>query len=235
MNELSSQAGKTILFVSHDMGAIQNLCNIGMLFDKGQCVFSGEAHESVRQYLELGSENKNTVMRWDKSDNENYSFSETVKIKGYGVVDEDRKLANTQLLGSKKYRVIIEAELLKPEPNLDFFVSLFLEDGSLLYVTDLYDSGNISPGDIQPGKITLSFELPTYFLSNQRYFLEMSCLIHYRGWPLPFNASEQTRLYFDFYQDKQSNLLYETSHPMVNSGVRPGLLAPVIPWQNDPH
>jgi lipopolysaccharide transport system ATP-binding protein len=50
-----SQGGRTVLFVSHNMAAVQALCGRGVLLDRGRVVFDGRASEAVRQYLESGS------------------------------------------------------------------------------------------------------------------------------------------------------------------------------------
>src|SRR5687767_332516 len=46
-----SKSGRTILFVSHNMGAIQNLCRKAILLDKGQVESSGEINKTINQYL----------------------------------------------------------------------------------------------------------------------------------------------------------------------------------------
>ena len=42
--------GRTVLFISHNMDAIQRLCNRGMLLDRGRLVASGSIDEVVAQY-----------------------------------------------------------------------------------------------------------------------------------------------------------------------------------------
>ncbi len=46
-----SKQGRTILFVSHQMAAIESLCNKGLVISGGNLVFSGTARESVEHYL----------------------------------------------------------------------------------------------------------------------------------------------------------------------------------------
>ena len=46
------EEGRTILFVSHNMGAIQMLCKRGLLLDKGVITASGSAEEVVSRYLQ---------------------------------------------------------------------------------------------------------------------------------------------------------------------------------------
>jgi ABC-type polysaccharide/polyol phosphate transport system ATPase subunit len=44
--------GKTILFVSHSMDAIKNLCNRAILIDKGQLIMDGDPKDVVEKYME---------------------------------------------------------------------------------------------------------------------------------------------------------------------------------------
>lgn len=48
--------GKTVLFVSHNMAAIQRLCDLGLVLDAGQVLFAGTASEAVETYVRLTSE-----------------------------------------------------------------------------------------------------------------------------------------------------------------------------------
>ncbi|MDH3776787.1 MAG: ABC transporter ATP-binding protein [Desulfobulbaceae bacterium] len=46
-----SKEGRTIFFVSHNMGAVESLCNQALLMDYGRVVQSGETHNIVSSYL----------------------------------------------------------------------------------------------------------------------------------------------------------------------------------------
>jgi lipopolysaccharide transport system ATP-binding protein len=46
-----AKAGRTVLFVSHDMGAIESLCNWGLLLESGKKAAEGKIHEVVSTYL----------------------------------------------------------------------------------------------------------------------------------------------------------------------------------------
>jgi len=43
--------GRTVLFVSHNMGALETLCRKGILLESGGKVFEGGIHETVSKYL----------------------------------------------------------------------------------------------------------------------------------------------------------------------------------------
>ena len=53
MGDVSKGEGRTVLFVSHNMGAIQNLCNKGIVLDKGKLVFDGNQNESLDYYSKI--------------------------------------------------------------------------------------------------------------------------------------------------------------------------------------
>src|ERR1019366_3244097 len=51
MNELSP-VGRTVLFVSHNVAAVENLCRHGIVLDEGRLVFEGTSKDAVRHYLD---------------------------------------------------------------------------------------------------------------------------------------------------------------------------------------
>lgn len=46
------RSGRTVLFVSHNMAAVENLCQRGIFLRNGRVVFDGTAKETVLQYIE---------------------------------------------------------------------------------------------------------------------------------------------------------------------------------------
>ena len=51
-NELRDE-GKTIVFVTHDMGSMQRFCHRALLLERGTLVYLGEPHEVADRYLEI--------------------------------------------------------------------------------------------------------------------------------------------------------------------------------------
>jgi len=51
MQDVSQEEGRTVLFVSHNMASIKQLCQSGVLLDKGQVVYRGSAADTVGEYL----------------------------------------------------------------------------------------------------------------------------------------------------------------------------------------
>ena len=51
MGDISKEEGRTILFVSHNMGAIKELCTRVIMLNKGELKQEGEKNEIIRSYL----------------------------------------------------------------------------------------------------------------------------------------------------------------------------------------
>ncbi|UOQ67210.1 ABC transporter ATP-binding protein [Hymenobacter volaticus] len=50
MKDVSVNDGRTVLFVSHNMAAIQQLCTSGVLLKNGQLVFGGNVRDTLQEY-----------------------------------------------------------------------------------------------------------------------------------------------------------------------------------------
>ncbi|MCR5028020.1 MAG: ABC transporter ATP-binding protein [Fibrobacter sp.] len=65
MQDVSKGEGRTVLFVSHNMGAVKNLCKRGIVLDQGQVAFDGGVEEAVGYYTGKNhiSENNELIHR----------------------------------------------------------------------------------------------------------------------------------------------------------------------------
>jgi lipopolysaccharide transport system ATP-binding protein len=67
MNDATSKEGRTVLFVSHNMAAVQNLCTKGLHLQFGQTIEYGNIQSVIQNYLRQGNENL-TIGKADLSD-----------------------------------------------------------------------------------------------------------------------------------------------------------------------
>lgn len=51
MHDISHHQGRTVLFVSHNMSSIQNLCTKGILLKNGKIDFNGDIGDTIQRYL----------------------------------------------------------------------------------------------------------------------------------------------------------------------------------------
>lgn len=50
-----AQEGRTVIFVSHNMGSVRNLCKSGIVLQRGEVNFKGAANDAVDDYLRQGN------------------------------------------------------------------------------------------------------------------------------------------------------------------------------------
>ena len=53
MNDVAN-SGRTVLFVSHNMDAVKNLCSRALLLQQGKIMYEGSVKEALEKYHNLG-------------------------------------------------------------------------------------------------------------------------------------------------------------------------------------
>lgn len=82
-----SQEGRTIIFVSHNLGSIRKLCNKGLVLSKGNLVFNGEINAAVDAYLDslpAHDTQGNNSITFKREDSKLFQFTEICIEDGYG-------------------------------------------------------------------------------------------------------------------------------------------------------
>ncbi len=60
MEDVAKNQGRTVLFVSHNMGAVKALCSLAILMNNGRADFIGYVDEAISRYLSLNRGNLKT-------------------------------------------------------------------------------------------------------------------------------------------------------------------------------
>ncbi|MFZ4671087.1 MAG: ABC transporter ATP-binding protein [Flavobacterium sp.] len=94
MGDISKGEGRTVLFVSHNMGAVQNLCTRGIILENGQLVFDGAINESISKYLQGNSFSNELIDSRGRKGNGIVKFE---KVTVYGN-DESQNVVSGQKL-----------------------------------------------------------------------------------------------------------------------------------------
>jgi lipopolysaccharide transport system ATP-binding protein len=93
MEEVTKEEGRTILFVSHNMAAIQQLCTKVFLLENGKLICSGKPRDVISKYLDRGAkkmENRNlSEIRHRNGDCSSVKFTsfDIINSKGESLID----------------------------------------------------------------------------------------------------------------------------------------------------
>lgn len=92
-----AKGGKTVLFVSHNIGALQHICDNGLLLDAGKLLGQGQMGEIISQYVALiSSASSNSAMFPEDP-------SKSIQITRIEVSDESGQPVSTFSVGSTVY------------------------------------------------------------------------------------------------------------------------------------
>ncbi len=81
MQEVSRESGRTVLFVSHNMASIQNLCNKGLLLNNGEKVLESNINLAVDKYSELVLHNIHNIQLDKRRDREGIGSFRFTKVE----------------------------------------------------------------------------------------------------------------------------------------------------------
>lgn len=91
MNEVA-KSGRTILFVSHDMAAVNSLCTHGIYLKNGRVDYSGTVEETIKYYFTVDRENDSLEERKDRQGTSKLKFISIELINSKG---EDTKVVES--------------------------------------------------------------------------------------------------------------------------------------------
>ncbi|MCX6762500.1 MAG: ABC transporter ATP-binding protein [Candidatus Moranbacteria bacterium] len=153
-----AKAGRTVLFVSHNMNAIQDLCKRSMLLENGEIIKDGKTSEVISFYL--NKEVQNAVRNYTIDKNK------IVQIHKISILNKDLK-PSASLSISEDFFIEVEYEFFKPEKNLLFSIIFYSGDGLLLYTSESDKKG--ATNDYEVGRYSTTIKIPAFTL-NIGYF-----------------------------------------------------------------
>lgn len=168
MNDVA-QAGRTVLFVSHNMSAVLRLTQEAMVIDKGNVVLRAPSTEAVDFYLSRGlSQEGERVWEADEVPASAYPF----RPMAVRVLNEQGLVKDT-LRSTEPVQIEIEYEIEQAISGLRVGLYLMTVRGEYILTSfDTDDSGLFEQHAVrQPGHYTSRCVVPSDFLNEGRYAL----------------------------------------------------------------
>jgi homopolymeric O-antigen transport system ATP-binding protein len=137
MHDVTTE-GRTVLFVSHNMAAIQQLCQRGLLLHEGKLIFCGTVADSIREYLG----HVKTLTSTDVAQRKDRMGSQWLKFTRVVVYDSEGNEIN-RVMSGQDISVRLYYESKKEMQNALVFVSFNLRNNQGVLLTNMnsIDSG----------------------------------------------------------------------------------------------
>lgn len=204
MKDVSGKEGRTVLFVSHNMEAVQNLCNSAILLKDGMVIHQGDTADVIGRYLSNYTNSRNIVQ---------YELNEApgnanIKLLHASISQAQFDMEDEIILAFEFYVKCDE------EWTLDITYHLTDERGILVYEgTTAFDydkkfgSGHMHAKCIFPGRI----------LNEGNYTVSKLLVVHNKG---NIAASFDDVVSFDVLPKKKVN--YKGWTGRKNGVIKPG-------------
>ena len=199
MYEAANTDGKTVLYVSHNMATIRQLCSRCVVLKEGRVIFDGDVEQAIKVYSDEAV-SLNLKGSFENSKRGSHPATHTATMLGYEILDKDTLIFH----GSEKIKLrifydayhdskdeVIRLSLRYAGMNMvgTYFSEKFdIRKGENNHVDVEIDLSNITPGQYVAD---LSFG----FIDTERYLYHDDVLEAF-GFELDENENQQTIKWF---------------------------------------
>jgi len=168
MNEVA-RSGKTILFVSHNLGAVRNLCNKGLVLSDGKVILDAPIAECIEHYLhsfeKQDGDSHSTVFKFGKPPGNRSMWIDKVEIQnahGTNIISMGDAL---------HFSVSMTSRQAIREPKIGFIIKN-LDGVHLLSANNRYQTAEIHATDFV-GTSVIDCDLGALPLDGGKYFVNL--------------------------------------------------------------
>ena len=168
MDEVSRREGRTVLFVSHNMGVINKLCPTTIWLDRGAIRRHGSTAAVIREYLSQGGLNRNRIVKLDQLPRQ-YADGEDVRLLSI------EWLCDLPLRHGDEVKARIVFETRGPVANLAMGIGFGDLSGKriLSYDTDIHEG--YRPSFARAGLYAVEVQIDALPLQPDTYVLDIGC------------------------------------------------------------
>lgn len=168
MQDISKNQGRTLLFVSHNLSSITQLCTKGIVLSKGEVSFSGSSYAAVEHYSQ-SSQQKDISTIYLKKNIEGKDI-ETIKASVTDALGKSR----TTFEITEEIILNITIKCLKKIPGTYAYVVVKNRQEDLIIESDTYDNLPNCFDEIQIGENNFTFRIKPNILAHGDYLVYLS-------------------------------------------------------------
>jgi lipopolysaccharide transport system ATP-binding protein len=169
MQSVSESEGRTVLFVSHNMQAVRQMCQRVIFLKQGRVAFAGDPHTGISAYLGGTDVASHAIV--DLTDYPRNSRPETAMLVRARFTDaKGAPISSVRLTDSLTIEVDFRA--MKPVRQLNVAMAVVHGEGLRVF-SEAYSDQHQLP-DIAPGDYSVRFHIPMRFFKLESYFLSLA-------------------------------------------------------------
>ena len=204
--------GRTILFVSHNMGAVSRLCQRTILLNEGRIVGIGPTSEIIQTYTVSNTLGRAEYLQPAAPD-------KAMHLRRAAILKDGEMRAEVGY--HENFSIHLEYEVNRPISGGNVGIGLFAADGACILATADFDTHPELLELREPGYYHADIDLPAQWLSNGMYVVQVY-----------LSSGAGTVIY-----DTPEALVFtivDTGTPGSKYGVkRLGILQPMLEWRTE--
>lgn len=151
-----AQGGRTVLFVSHSMPAVEALCNKGIVLEGGLIAYDGPVEGAIAKYLEQ-IENLESRKQWTHQDAPQDDLFRLLAVTAVNGIDSSRPC-----LIDEPTDIMVDFELLRQHSDISVSIHLHTQ-GVCAFV------GGTRGVAFEAGEYRTNFRIPAGLLNSNNY------------------------------------------------------------------
>uniref|UniRef100_UPI00405774E3 ABC transporter ATP-binding protein n=1 Tax=Candidatus Electronema sp. TaxID=2698783 RepID=UPI00405774E3 len=167
MEEVSKE-GRTVLFVSHNMGAIRKLCSQATVFLNGQITLNSDVYSAVEKYLasDRATDSSQSEIFWAEGQEPS---TDEISLRSIRVLEDGtvRPVYNIE----KNIDIEIIFTLHKYISGMRIVMSLLTADGTIAFSST--NHSDMEKEELNSGKYLVSCRIPFFLLNKDRYYVKI--------------------------------------------------------------
>jgi len=210
MDDVSGE-GRTVLFVSHNIGAISRLTDKSILLDNGEMILIGETAEVLERYTSTGLMYQTEYVQPTAPD-------KTMHLRKALLMDMDNNCKN-EIPYHESFKFVLEYEVNHSVTSSQVGIGLFTAAGVPVFVSADFDDDPELLGTRLPGHYKTEVIIPGKWLNTGKYTVTV------------YLSKISTRESFEKIEALAFNV-FESYTPGSYQGInyRKGVLQPILTW-----
>jgi lipopolysaccharide transport system ATP-binding protein len=174
-----TRAGRTVIFVSHNLAAVRSLCPRALVLEGGRLVFDGETSAAIERYLGRADRSAEAVVEGDRLarhliKERVYGDAPLFRCDRISVLDETGA-PSTTFSSEEEITVAVDYTVLRAVPSFRVLMTFTDADGTVILRTETADDAEAATR-LDPGRYRSQVVIPRQLLGDAHLDLNVSLI-----------------------------------------------------------
>ncbi|HLP36106.1 ABC transporter ATP-binding protein [Lacibacter sp.] len=169
MKDVSNTQGRTVLFVSHNMAAVQSLCTTGILLENGTVTVNGPIEHVIDKYHLSNRGETEKYKIWNEADRPANPWCKILSVELVNLADEKSENISTD----DNFVVNIQYQTLKSDSRVGLTIMISDINDVIVFSSINNHEKNYYSKLMPNGEYKTTCKIPSNFLNNGNYNLSL--------------------------------------------------------------